>query len=136
MLARLALLLVLWASTIASDCDGSSSGPDGPPAVFVVEVVDEEFRIRLEDPVLIEQARRILRGDEPQKIVSGRLAAGDGGFNDPWSWHLLPETIEFVEVAIELCDGKPSFVEEDLDYWLNTVRTYCPWSARIVAEES
>jgi hypothetical protein len=113
----------------------SSTGPDGESAIFVIEVVDEQFAIRLEDPTLIAQARRILSGQEQQKIVIGRLATGDGGFNDGWSWHLLPEETEFAEAAIELCDGKPSFVEADLDYWLNTVQFYCPWSAQVVDEE-
>jgi len=37
------------------------------------------------------------------------------------------------EVSIELCDGTPSFVEENLDYWLDTVHTYCPWSSKVVS---
>jgi hypothetical protein len=36
-------------------------------------------------------------------------------------------------MAIELCDGRPSFVEESLFYWLLTVGSYCPWSSQIVA---
>jgi hypothetical protein len=128
--------LVLSASVaLVAACDGSSTGPDAQGVVFVIEVVDETFRVRIEDPDLIAQARRILAGEEPQKIVTGQLAAGDGGFNDPWSWHILPGTVGFAEAAIELCDGKPSFVEDDLTYWLNTVGTYCPWSAQIIAEE-
>ena len=130
--SRMAAFLLI---ALALACDGASTGPDGG-IVFVVRVADaEEFRILLRDPALIAQARRILRGEESQKIVVGPLAAGDGGFNDGWSWHLVPEETGFAEAAIELCDGRPSFVEDDLDYWLGTVRTYCPWSARIVGEE-
>ncbi len=127
--------IVVVLTVFVCACDSVSTGPDGG-AIFVIEVVDEEFKIRLEDPATIAQARRILSGQEPQKIVIGRLAAGDGGFNTGWSWHLLPGETEFAEAAIELCDGKPSFVEEDLDYWLNTVQYYCPWSARVVSEEA
>ena len=36
------------------------------------------------------------------------------------------------EVAIELYDGTPSFVEEEVDYFVETVERYCPWSARLV----
>jgi hypothetical protein len=128
-------MIPLALGAFAAACDDSSTGPDEQAAVFIIEVVDETFRIRIEDPDLVAQARRILGGEEPQKIVTGQLAAGDGGFNDPWSWHLVPETVGFAEAAIELCDGKPSFVEDDLSYWLNTVGTYCPWSAQIIAEE-
>lgn len=34
--------------------------------------------------------------------------------------------------AIELCDGLPSDVESNLDYWVDTVRYFCPWSGKIV----
>jgi len=39
------------------------------------------------------------------------------------------------EITIELCDGIPSQVEENLDYWLNTVQRFRPWSAMIVKIE-
>ena len=34
---------------------------------------------------------------------------------------------------VELCDGRPSFVEDDLDYWLDTVKQYCPWGVEVAA---
>ena len=133
---RLFIGTLFVAVLLLGGCEDSSTGPGDDFAIFVIEVVDEEFRIRLEDPALIAQARRILNGQEAQKIVIGRLATGDGGFNDGWSWHLLPEETEFAEAAIELCDGLPSHVEGDLNYWLNTVEFYCPWAARVVAEST
>ena len=54
------------------------------------------------------------------------------GHNEPWSWHLDPVDIEMAEFTIELCDAAPGTVEEDLDYWLNTVGRYCPWGAELV----
>jgi hypothetical protein len=85
-------------------------------------------------------AEAILDGTIPQRIISGTLADGDGGFNhDPvsgrvWSWHLVPETVSFVEAAIELCDGKPSYVEENKEYWLESVGSFCPWSSQLESE--
>jgi hypothetical protein len=35
-----------------------------------------------------------------------------------------------VEVTIELCDGRPSDLDAELDYWAGTVKRYCPWGAR------
>ena len=61
-----------------------------------------------------------------------QLYAGDGGFNSPWSWHLDPATIEVPDLAIEVCDGRPSMVEADLPYWLSSVKAFCPWGARVV----
>ncbi|MFZ8791080.1 MAG: glutamine amidotransferase-related protein [Thermosphaera aggregans] len=68
-------------------------------------------------------------------VVTGELRAGDGGFNKPWSRHLDPGTARVADLTIELCDGMPSFAEAELDYWLNVVKRYCPWSGRVVAEE-
>lgn len=64
-------------------------------------------------------------------VVAGRIVRGDGGFNTPWSWHLDPLSIEVPDASIELCDGRPSMVQSDLDYWVDTVHTFCPWSARV-----
>ena len=64
--------------------------------------------------------------------MTGKLVRGDGGFNQPWSWHLDPTSVRMAEISIELCDGLPSFVEGDLDYWLGTVKTYCPWSSKVM----
>jgi hypothetical protein len=35
----------------------------------------------------------------------------------------------------ELCDGRPSFVEADLAYWLGTVGRFCPWASYVYAEK-
>ena len=41
----------------------------------------------------------------------------------------------FYFAAIELCDGTPSQVEGNLDYWVDTVQRFCHWSAQIVKIE-
>jgi hypothetical protein len=104
-------------------CTGSQHSPQG-----------EQFRILVRDPVVIAQGEA-LAGRSVTRVVSGDLAPGSGGFNQPWTWHLRPESVEFADGAIELCDGCPSFVEEDRDYWLGTVGRYCPWGAEVVRRE-
>jgi hypothetical protein len=44
---------------------------------------------------------------------------------------MFPAETMMAENTIEACDGRPSFVEEDLSYWLDLGR-YCPWSAELV----
>ena len=101
-----------------------------PAQEFVIEVEGERFRVRTSNPAtasaLDARARTGVLG-----VVSGRLIRGDGGFNTPWSWHLDPLSIGVPDAAIELCDGRPSMVQGDLDYWVDTVRSYCPWAARV-----
>lgn len=67
-----------------------------------------------------------------EDVVSGTLARGDGGFNTGWSWHWIPASVHAADPAIEVCDGRPSFVEEDLDYWVDTVGQFCPWGATVI----
>ena len=101
----------------------SADDPDG-----------QTFRVLIRDPAAIAEAESLI-GAGQQKTLFGPLRAGDGGFNAPWSWHLEPDAIGFADVTIELCDGCPKFVENDLDYWLGTVRQYCPWTTEVVARE-
>lgn len=99
---------------------------------FVVEVAGERFNVRATDPETI----RLLAenyGGKNSMHVTGKLARGDGGFNSPWPWHLEPDSVRMAEVSIELCDGRPSLIEEDLEYWIETVGSYCPWGSSIVA---
>jgi hypothetical protein len=127
-------------------CDRSNSPADPNPApspaeaVFVVRACadggsgGELFRILVRDPHLIAQATALV-GAGHRKIVTGPLRSGDGGFNTPWRWHLAPESLDFVDLTIELCDGCPHDLEADLSYWLGTVGRYCPWSSEIMARE-
>lgn len=88
---------------------------------FLVVVNDQAFVVRLVTPEPVVLARDRVAGTQPQGIVSGKLAEGDGGFNrDPgsgehWTWHLIPDTVNFPQLAMEVCDGRPSDVEGALD---------------------
>ena len=121
------IILFLIAFAGCAD-DGVSPGDE---AIFVLEVSGEEFRARVTDPEAVAALEARMQGGV-EGVVSGRLAAGDGGFNQPWSWHWEPATVHVADLAIEVCDGRPSMVEEDLTYWLQTVEQYCPWGARVV----
>ena len=47
-----------------------------------------------------------------------------------------PASITTPDFAMELCDGEPSFVQEELDYYLASVKFYCPWGAKVIARSS
>jgi hypothetical protein len=108
---------------------GCSGGPSDLQTDFVVSVNGETFVMRVRDAETIRLARdSIARLNRMFPI--GPLRGGHGGFNQPWSWHLDPDQVRMTEVAIEVCDGEPSYVEEHLsDY-----PTYCPWGARVIRE--
>lgn len=106
-------------------CAGTEPTPG--QADFAVSVAGETFVMRVHDPETIRLARENLAGRN-RRFPVGPLRRGNGGFNSPWSWHFDPAEVRMAEAAIEVCDGRPSYVEANLgDY-----ATYCPWGARIV----
>ena len=128
MLIRAHLLIF---TVLITACGGDVASMRPTPAQeFVIEVEGEQFRLRTTNPATAS-ALDARRRSGTLGVVVGRIVRGDGGFNTPWSWHLDPVSIEVPQVAIELCDGRPSMVQSDLDYWVDTVRTYCPWAARV-----
>ena len=124
-------MLVLLSGAALAACEDATEPADS--AEFVIAVEDEQFRVRIEDPTEIAQARALINTNNTINI-NGRILRGDGGFNAGYSWHLRPSSVELVDLTIELCDGMPSYVEENVAYYVDTVRAYCPWGARVMGE--
>ncbi|HET9317971.1 MAG TPA: hypothetical protein VFQ51_20420 [Vicinamibacteria bacterium] len=103
--------------------------PGEVPAEFVVSAGSETFVMRVTDPETIRLAQEGIAGRN-QRFPIGPLLRGDGGFNAPWSWHFDPDRVRMTELAIEVCDGRPSYVEAHLADF----PTYCPWGARVVRQ--
>jgi len=99
------------------------------------DVIGEKYSVFITNNETIEQVFSVQRGESGATIPSGRLLRGSVPYNQPWSWHIDSEDIHMAEVTIELCDGTPSQVEVNLDYWVNTVQRFCPWSTKIVKIE-
>ncbi len=117
-------------------CGDGVSGPGdelsgGVLATFDVE--GEVFRVWVTNAGTIAQLFDLGDGQSAANIPIGPLLAGPGrgDHNSPWSWHLDPAETTMAELTIELCSGLPSFVEANLDVWLNDVGSYCPWSAEL-----
>jgi hypothetical protein len=117
---------------VAGACDEGPVGVPAGAAVFELEVSGERFRAAVSDTAEIRRLEaRMASGEEG--VVSGALRAGPGGVNAPWGWHMDPASVHVADMAIELCDGRPSMVQEDLPYWIGTVKQFCPWGAKVVA---
>jgi hypothetical protein len=127
--------VAMLAAVTFAGCDDDE--PAGPveSATFVIAVEDEQFRVRIEDPAAIAEARSLIASGQ-SKNISGDILRGANGINTGYSWHLKPATVEFADVTIELCDGMPSYVEENVGYYVDTVKRYCPWGAKVVSEVS
>ena len=101
-------------------------------ALVEFEIVEETFRVWIENAAFIAEAERLLDAGEPR--VPNFQTLVDGTDCDPqWSWHADPNDVEFADVTIELCDAVPSYIEENKADWLDQVGQWCPWSARVTA---
>jgi hypothetical protein len=98
------------------------------------EVEGERFRVWTTNPQTIHDLRDLQQGTSTANIPNGRILRGPGRarHNAPYHWHLDPQDIDMAEVAIELCDGLPSYVEENVDEFVERVGRYCPWTAKLV----
>ena len=126
----------------------------GPAAAVTVEflvaeppghaVHGDSYVLPLSAPADIEHARDLVaRGAAAgTPIAVAQIAAGADGRNrnvrapgePPWSWHVT-EFSGFGDFAIELCDGYPGYVEQDVERWIaNTDGAVCFWSYTVVAE--
>jgi hypothetical protein len=125
--AAVVAILCTAATACGSDDDEGAATPD-PVATFEVAGV-ETFKIELVTPELVEHARQLLDGGEDGRIPNGVVVRDAPSVNEPWSWHIDPDTLEFADMTTEVCDGLPSDVEDDLI----TSDRYCPWIAQIIS---
>ncbi|MDH3216292.1 MAG: hypothetical protein OEN01_08370 [Candidatus Krumholzibacteria bacterium] len=138
-------LVVLLITTLAGG--GNPVGSQTPTAYFLVANPDlmliglsDSYVLPLSDPDDIAFARQLVRGGF--RIVSASVTVGSDGINrdmlapgtPEWSWHVT-EFHGFVEAAIELCDGTPTFTEGDAQNWREGEEwDICYWNYTVVAE--
>jgi hypothetical protein len=93
---------------------------------------------KLTDPVKIQHARDLVNGTTTDRAqVIGTITKSTAPYNPQWSFHYVPETVDFFDLAVEVCDATIPYVEEHLDEaggaFLPDLR-WCPWSSRLVRE--
>ena len=124
--SRMAAALLLFLAAGQAGCDESPTAPSSR-ALVTLQAGGEQFRIQLNSSDQVDAARRAQQGGTA-RIPNGRIVLGTGE-NSGWSWHL--EDVAFVEVTIELCDGRPSDVERGGVQFGGG--RFCPWNASIVS---
>jgi hypothetical protein len=120
----------------AASPDAASPDAPGPasPVYFLVaelpgeEVHNDSYVLPLTRADQIEHARDLIEhGPEAagEHIVVASMRAGADGINrnlraegaPAWSWHVT-DMITFADTTMEILDGWPSFVEEDVAGWI------------------
>lgn len=86
-------------------------------------------------PEVLSKARQELEKPVSQRalFISGAIDRGNSG-NRNWNWHFKLNEWDLVEGSVELCDGRPSYVEQNIDYWVDTVHRFCPWASFVKRE--
>ena len=96
------------------------------------------FVIRLDDPVKIAHARRVVSGEDTLHVhVHGTVVPTAKPYNPDWSFHLAPASIGFFDMQMEVCDANVTYVEDHLDEVGGAFlpkNFWCPWSSRLVEE--
>lgn len=102
---------------------GASTGGDSSddhetigqvPAIATFEVAGgEQFKVELNTQELVDHAQQLLDGAIISAIPLGTVVRDDPDVHAPWSGHLDPETFSFAFATTEVCDGIPSFVEDE-----------------------
>jgi hypothetical protein len=124
------LKLLVLAALVAGCNDGGFAISAG--GAFVVLTGGEQFRVRIESAFMATTARRMMSGQEAQKVITGTVVRGDGGTNTGYGWHLNPLTIQYTDTTDPSCNALPSVVQANIDAWEG--KKYCPWPARFLSE--
>ena len=96
----------------------------------------DTFVIHLTDADKILEANDILANSTP-KGVMGTILKEPVSYNSPWSYHLDPASIEFFEMAVEVCDASIQFVEDNLDDVGGATlpgNQWCPWGSSLTRQ--
>lgn len=111
-----------------------------PVAYFEFKGSDphDRFVIKLTEQEKITHARALISGQvSEQRSVMGIIIKERVKYNPNWSYYLDPTTIEFFDMAMEVCDSNMRYVEEHLDdvggAFLPENR-WCPWNSELTRE--
>ncbi|WP_030805275.1 hypothetical protein [Streptomyces sp. NRRL F-2799] len=109
------------------------------PAYFeMTDHTRETFIIKLTKSEDIEHARELLSGTTTERPhVLTRIIKRQAPYNPRWSFHTNPDTTQFFDQAIEVCDASIPYIEEHLDEVGGAFLpggVWCDWSSRLVKE--
>lgn len=104
----------------------------------------DSYVLPLSDPDHIAHARALISQGPGigEAIATARIAPGADGMNGDflapggpaWNWHVT-EFLGFADITIEIYDGWPTFVEDDIDGWMqNTGGIVGFWSYTVIGE--
>lgn len=140
-----------WLTTIAISILVASVGRADTISFLVAERPGAEthgdsYVLPLSNPDDVSYARRLISEgpDIGGAIAVARIEKGGDGINrdllaagaPEWSWHVT-EFMGFADFTVEILDGWPGFVEQDVDAWMQNTGGFVGfWNYTVVAEVS
>jgi len=134
------LAAVLALASMAAPATAAAPGQRAAQAAYfeMTDITREHFVIQLTDPAKIQHARDLISGDTTDRPhVLGRIVPRPAPYNPRWSYHYRSETVDFFDMAIEVCDATIPYVEDHLDEAGGAFLPgylWCPWSSRLIRE--
>lgn len=129
--------VLVLATLGACDSDTIIGLPEG--AVEVVLAFDgfpqDTMRIAITDTAAIRMAREFVTTKQGPKLPIGRILRG-AGIDPRYPFHFEPASVQFADVAMELCDGAPMRTDSAVVEFMRgatglanpTSATWCPWA--------
>jgi hypothetical protein len=129
-LRKLALNLVACWLIVSLCFAGSACGLRGGILV-TFDVAGEKYNIFITNKETIKQVYAVQAGESRATIPNGKLIKGAASYNPGWSWYIDPEDVIMTDLAVDLFNGLPSQVEQDVNYWVYWIQRYAPLQAKI-----
>lgn len=126
------------ATLLACDSDTVVGLPEG--AVEVMLAFDgfpqDTLRIAITDTAAIRMAREYVTTKQGPRLPIGRILRG-AGIDPRYPFHFEPASVQFADVAMEVCDGAPMRTDSAVVEFMRgatglanpTSATWCPWAA-------
>ena len=119
-------------------CAGGTGSADTGVVVFTFgsHLPGDTMQVAVTNPTTIATARAVLAGASNARIPIGPIVRG-AGIDPRYPFHFIADSVRLVEVAIELCDGRPMRTAAEVDSFIAAVTgdpaapsaTWCPWQA-------
>lgn len=105
---------------------------------FYHDTTDDTFLAWTSDTTVIKQveAQLALPLEQRSQHINGKILRlpENCSLNQEWSWYFAPDEWIMADASIEVCDGNPQYVEENLAEYVDNVGQYCPWGSVVFAE--
>ena len=139
-------ILILASSLMVLACEKETPQPECSIQIteeqrifeFLHRSSGETFLAWTSDAAVIQQVEMqlVLSENQRNQHINGKILRlpPNCSLNQKWSWYFAPDDWSLAELSVEVCDGEPQYVEENLNEFADNVGRFCPWSSIVLRE--